>query len=363
MTLSDLLPPELAARLDTLDVLSRKVFAGKLQGERRSKRRGKSVEFEEHREYVPGDDLRHIDWNVFARLDRFFIKIFEEEEDLGLHLVLDSSPSMVAGAPTKLLTAARLAIALGYVGLVRNNRVSLTVLGGPGGAARRLAPLRGRRNVQRLARFLLEQAFAPQPHDPDRSPGETRGGPGAEFEKGMRAVAAAREGKGVLVLLSDLLIPPPEGYQRGLRLLAAPGGGAGGGAGMGGAGVGGGGGGGGGGSRDSAFEVYVLQVLSPGELDPTQEGRATAQPGAELDTDLPGQVLGDLALADVETGRVAEVTVTLDLLERYRRAVKAYVGEIAGFCAARGMTHLLVASDADISTMVIDTLRRRGLLG
>src|SRR5262245_27948309 len=92
-TMEELLGAGLIGALDRLDVLSRKVFAGKLPGERRSKKRGQSVEFDDYRNYVPGDDLRHIDWNVFARLDRFFVKLFREEEDLALHVVIDASAS------------------------------------------------------------------------------------------------------------------------------------------------------------------------------------------------------------------------------------------------------------------------------
>jgi uncharacterized protein (DUF58 family) len=76
-SVQELVSAEFCARLDRLDVLSRRIFAGKMQGERRSKRRGQSVEFEDYRNYVAGDDLRHVDWNVFARLDRFFIKVFQ----------------------------------------------------------------------------------------------------------------------------------------------------------------------------------------------------------------------------------------------------------------------------------------------
>ena len=97
--IESLLDGRFMARLERFDLRTRKVFPGKLQGERRSKKRGQSVEFEDFRNYVPGDDLRFIDWNVFARLDRLFIKIFQEEEDLALHLAIDASVSMDAGAP------------------------------------------------------------------------------------------------------------------------------------------------------------------------------------------------------------------------------------------------------------------------
>jgi len=102
-----LLPPELLTRLDALDVISRRVLAGKMRGERRSKRRGQSVEFADYRNYVIGDDLRHIDWNIYGRLDRLFLKMFLEEEDLSLYVVVDVSGSMNFGDPNKALYARR----------------------------------------------------------------------------------------------------------------------------------------------------------------------------------------------------------------------------------------------------------------
>jgi hypothetical protein len=104
--------------------------------------------------------------------------------------------------------------------------------------------------------------------------------------------------------------------------------------------------------------VFCLQVLSPAELDPAKEGRSRAdEPGA------PSSLLGDLALTDVETGQAAEVTITPALLDSYRAAAKRFVDRAAGFCTARGIGHLLVPSDADVPGIVLDTLRRRGLLG
>ncbi len=355
-TVAELLDPALAARLDGLDVLSRKVFAGKLQGERRSKRRGRSVEFDDYREYVPGDDLRHIDWNVFARLDRFFIKVFQEEEDLSLHLVIDASASMLAGAPTKLLCAARIAVALGYIGLVKNNRVMVSLIGssaGPARVLRQLAPLRGRAGTQRLAAYMLEELFAPFAAAPgdagEPGRGEIRGGaaggePTGTFSSACRAIGAGNVGgKGVLVLLSDLLIPGPRGYQEGLKLLTA----------------------GGGAGRAGGFDIAVLQVLSPGEIDPAMEqrgGRGGAGAGAG-EPDRTSLITGDLRLTDAETGREAEITATPELLERYRRTVRAYIDDAAAFCTLRGCTHALVPSDTDAGGFVLGTLRRRGIVG
>src|SRR5438876_7083442 len=120
-----LLDPAFMARLDQLDVMSRKLLAGKMKGERRSKRRGQSVEFADYRNYVIGDDLRFIDWNIYARLDKLFLKLFMEEEDLSLYVLVDVSKSADYGEPHKALYMKRVSAALGYIGLVNYNRVNV----------------------------------------------------------------------------------------------------------------------------------------------------------------------------------------------------------------------------------------------
>src|SRR3954468_145289 len=123
-----LLTSEFMARLDQLDVMSRKLLAGKMKGERRSKRRGQSVEFADYRNYVIGDDLRFIDWNIYARLDRLFLKLFLEEEDLAVHVLVDVSKSCDFGDPNKAIYMKKVAAALGYVGLVNYNRVRISAI-------------------------------------------------------------------------------------------------------------------------------------------------------------------------------------------------------------------------------------------
>src|SRR3954465_11338395 len=124
-----LLDPQFMARLDQLDLMSRKLLAGKLKGERRSKRRGQSVEFADYRNYVIGDDLRFIDWNIYGRLDRLFLKLFMEEEDLSLYILVDVSKSCDYGNPNKALYLKRVAAALGYIALVNYNRVNVVAMG------------------------------------------------------------------------------------------------------------------------------------------------------------------------------------------------------------------------------------------
>ncbi|MBX3357002.1 MAG: DUF58 domain-containing protein [Phycisphaeraceae bacterium] len=320
-TIDELISSELCARLDRLDVYSRKLFAGKLQGERRSKKRGQSIEFEDYRNYVPGDDLRRIDWNVFARLDRFFVRVFQEEEDLALHIVLDASPSMDAGSgssgvdASKLLFAQRLAMALGYIGLVNNNRVSAWVFDNQ--SLRRMPAVRSRRSTSRLAAFLLASLQPIGDETTDAAAPAVSNATG-DFTSALRTIAMSRTGKGVLVLLSDFLIPG--GYQDGLRYLAG----------------------------GKGFDTFCLQVLSPGEVDPTRLNSSG--------------LVGDLRLTDAETGRTSEVTVTPDLVQRYRNSLAAYVSGLKAFCTARGMMHLQIESDADLPTLLLDHLRKRGLL-
>ncbi len=316
-TLDELIDPGLAARLDRLDLLSRKILAGKLPGERRGKRRGRSVEFDDYRNYVPGDDLRHVDWNVFARFDRFFIKIFREEEDLALHLAVDCSASMEGGSiggETKLVYAHRLAMALGYVGLVNQNRVSAAVFGAPGDArVRHLAPIRGRTSLRRLSAFLLDSL---------RERGTTVGGE-PDFNAALRTIARGRAGRGIVVLISDMLVPDGgSAYVPGLNALSA--------------------------SETGAFDTYCLQVLTPEEIDPRRAG--------------PGVLAGDLRLTDAESLRAAEVTVSSALIDRYRRNVEAYIRRLRADCAARGIAHVLVPTDTPIDALVLQSLRRGGLV-
>src|SRR5437588_11952597 len=118
-----LLEPRFLHRLEQLELVSRKIFRGLMKGERRSKKKGQSVEFADYRNYVKGDDLRFLDWNLYARLDRLFIRLFQEEEDLHFYVLIDNSLSMDFGYPSKLPFPPQVAAALAFVGLVNLDRV------------------------------------------------------------------------------------------------------------------------------------------------------------------------------------------------------------------------------------------------
>src|SRR5438067_4471424 len=143
-----LLDPQFLARLEQLELVSRKIFLGRMKGERRSKRKGQSVEFADYRNYVIGDDLRFLDWNLYARLDRLFIRLFMEEEDLHFYVLLDNSLSMSFGSPTKLRYASQVAAALGFIGLVNMDRVMVEAFNDR--LTQSMPALRGRRSLWRL---------------------------------------------------------------------------------------------------------------------------------------------------------------------------------------------------------------------
>lgn len=292
----ELLDSALMSKLDQVDVMSRKIFAGKIQGERRSKKRGVSVEFADYRHYVHGDDLRFVDWNIYARLDKLFLKMFIEEEDLSLVLAIDCSASMNWGNPSKFVFCQRLAMALGYIGLVNHNRV--TLYGFDSSGVRPMSNLRGRRRTQEMGKWLLD----------------LESGGASDFSNAMRSIALARQGKGVMIILSDFLLK--EGYEKGLRYLAGGG-----------------------------YDTFCLQVLSPEEVDPAKHGMA-----------------GDLRLTDIEDEDVAEVTVSAALLKRYKENLNAYCGKLRDFCIRRGMMHITIDTAADLTTLLLEYLRKRGLL-
>src|SRR5438270_4731016 len=147
-----LLDPEFLHKLEQLELVSKKIFVGRMKGERKSKRRGSSVEFADHRQYSVGDDLRHIDWNVYGRLDRLFLKLFLEEEDLHFYTLLDASLSMDFGDPTKLQYAKQVAAALAFIGLVNHDRVVLEPVSTD--LDRGMPSVRGRSQMWRVVPYL-----------------------------------------------------------------------------------------------------------------------------------------------------------------------------------------------------------------
>ena len=298
----DLLSPGFMRQLDRLDVLSRKILQGKLQGERRSKKKGVSVEFADYRPYVVGDDLRFIDWNLYARLDKLFIRLFMEEEDLTVTIAVDASRSMDYGDPNKLAYARRLAAALGYVSLVNYNRLSL--YGFTAGIDDAETHLRGRRPIPRMLEFLNGLTPSDRP-DPDAA---------SNLAAVCRQLALTQRNPGIVIVIGDFF--DKGDLAEAMRYMMGP-------------------------KRD----VYAIQVLSPQELDPVK-----------------GQITGDLRLLDREDADAADVSIGPALVKRYQANLEAYCRHVKETCQRRGIAYLMTPTDVPVETAVLRYLRQRGLL-
>jgi uncharacterized protein (DUF58 family) len=281
-------------QLERLQLIMKAPVRGGLKGGRRSVKRGQSVEFADFRDYALGDDLRLLDWNVLARLEKLFIKLYVEEEDVTIHFLIDASASMGAGNPPKLLFAKRAAAALGYVGLASEDRVAVTALAARAG--RRQVALRGSGRVFRLLAALSAVSTADGATD---------------LVASIRHAAAQLTGRGVIVLLSDLLDPAADKV---IRELAATG-----------------------------SELIVLHLLSPDELDPSLEG--------------------DVRLVDVETGDGLDVTIDLATIDDYKARLAAWQAGFAELAGRRGATYVPISTDVPLTELVFAELRRRRVLG
>src|SRR5438105_11087720 len=218
-----LLDPDFLVRLQRLEIVSKKIFVGKTKGERLSRRKGQSVEFADFRSYAVGDDLRFLDWNLFARLDRLFLRLFLEEEDLHVYILVDNSLSMEFGDPTKLHYAKQVAAALGFIGLSKMDRVVVEAFNDR--IVQSTGALRGRRSLWRLTSFL--QGIEPA-------------GP-SDLSRSLKTFSLKSSGKGVVVILSDFM--DKGGYAEGLRYVIA-----------------------------RNMDLYVVQILSAEEIDPPLTG-------------------------------------------------------------------------------------------
>lgn len=300
MTATPILEPKFLAQLDRLSLVSRRMRAGQIQGERRSPNRGGSVEFADFRTYASGDDFRQIDWNAYARLERLFVKLFVAEEDITIHLVLDASQSMAFGDPQKWDYARRLAAALGYVGLVGLDRVAAVALGDQALSLRSRknlvsGPYRGKRQALTWFNWLADLETGG-----DLDPATV-----------LHDYLARARHPGPLLLISDLLGP---GWENGLRALAS-----------------------------RRFEVIVLHVLSPQEVSPGLEG--------------------DLRLVDSENGAAVEITADYDLLQRYRTRVAAWQDHLRQTCAALGAHYVFIETTTPLEELVLAYLRRYDIVG
>ena len=289
---------EFLLKLDRLSLQIGKDLVAGLMGEHRANRRTSGIEFADHREYTPGDDLRRVDWNAYARLGTLHIRQAQAEHDTVLYLMLDSSPSMEFGHPSKFYTSRRLAVALGYIALAHLDRVALAT---PGAA----------RTTDGGKQAAATQNWSGKAESPHlfRHLQELRVGSVAEYNDTLSEWSAKRGQGRAAVLISDLLT---DGYQAGLRQLVG-----------------------------SGFAVTVLHVLSPEELNPPD--------------------VGDAALIDSETGREMELHIGPESLTEYRRRLQQWLDDTSAWASANGVDYLLVESNREIERTMLETLRLRGI--
>lgn len=282
------------SKLEQLYLLSKKLFRGEHRAERKSRHTGSSLEFADYRNYTLGDDPRTVDWNIYGRLDRLFVKLFEQEQDLHIYFLIDASASMRwmpegAATTSKLAVACRVCASLAYIGLSNLDRVNVHWFGPELGQDLGLS--RGKSQFHNVLDFLRR---------PPALEGTTR------LLPSFRAFAHRMKRRGLVFVISDLF--DPAGYEEALDLL-----------------------------RYHQFQLNVIQILESSEIDP--------------------RMSGDLRLIDTETAIPFEVTADEGLLRRYRATFKEFVESLAAFCLRRNIGFGQATTAMPFEDVVLRVLR------
>jgi uncharacterized protein (DUF58 family) len=305
-----LLTTELLRRLEQFQLLAARRAKSSSKGERRSRARGQSVEFADYRNYVHGDDFRYLDWNLYGRLERLFLKLYEEERELPVRIFLDASESMTFGEPRKFDFARQVAAAIGYVALSGFDRVSVIpfpdLANGPDtDPAARIAELAARGALRSVRGKKSAIQFF-------QNLGRLTAGGTANLNEALRRGALEARQAGVAVVLSDFL--DPAGYESGLTALVGRG-----------------------------FQVDLVQILAPDELSPAS--------------------FGDLRLVDSESGAMQEVTFGRFRLKAYRQTVQNFMQRLRQYCKRRGINFFTASSNTDLQDLLLKQLRQAEVWG
>ena len=243
---TSLLENQTLSRLERLRLNPRRRLTNRTRGEHQSSKGGTSTEFADYRDYVPGDDVRNVDWNIFARLEKPFVKLYRHEEELHVVTLVDASSSMQTEG--KFERAKQLAAAFGLLGLMNVERVSAYSCNHAGNEPSFLPPCTGRVSRKRLFQFL--EAI--------------QGGGNFPIEQAVEAVLRRHRGRGIAILLSDFLTFGD--LEKPLNLLFS-----------------------------SGLEVFAVQILGPSELNPEITGDVRfvdCETGVTLDVSSAGDLLG-----------------------------------------------------------------------
>src|SRR5262249_50014334 len=309
-----LLTPELLRRLEQFQLLAARRAKSSSKGERRSRARGQSVEFADYRTYVHGDDFRYLDWNLYGRLERLFLKLYEEERELPVRIFLDASESMTFGEPRKFDFARQIAAAVGYVALAGFDRVSVIPFPNqPPYAEIQDNVSAAAFNLEMAARGALRSVRGKRSsiqYFQNLSALTAHGL--ANLNESLRRGALEARQAGVAIVLSDFL--DPAGYETGLNALIGRG-----------------------------FQVNVVQILAPEELNPA--------------------TFGDLRLVDSETGAVQEVTFGRYRMKHYQQTVQNFIQRFREYCQGRGINFFTAPSNMSLEELLLKQLRQAEVWG
>ena len=306
-----LFDPSFLKKLEMLTLAARQLFRGDTRGERRSTVHGASVEFADFRPYVQGDDFRRIDWNAYAKFETLMLRLFVEEQELAVHILLDCSASMNYGgtggpegtgtpnAPeNKFNYGRRIAAALAYIALANTDKVTFTTLaidsekdsylGAPSGT------MRGKPGILRLMDRLSE----------------LKAGGNTDLNASLSRFAMRTTRAGLVVLISDFL--SDNGYEEGVKRL-----------------------------RYGKHDVVLLHTLSPQELKP--------------------ELMGDVRLVDMETNAGVDISANRHVMQAYARRLSAFIGDIQGFAHKSGCSYVLANTSSSFEDLVLKQFRALGL--
>ena len=282
------------AKLEQLHLLARRLFRGEQRAERRSRQLGSSLEFADYREYAEGDEMRAIDWPAYARLERLFVKLYEQEQDLAVSFLVDASASMHwrpegAQRAGKFDAARRITAALAYIALANLDRVSIHFFADT--VVSELGVMRGKAQFHEVLDFLRQPPASTKP---------------TNLRTSVRAFVQRSKRSGIVFVLGDFF--DPAGYEEALAML-----------------------------QHAQFDVHVIQVLEPAELSPVETG--------------------DLRLVESESGASLEVTANEAVLDRYRAEIAAYNAGLKAFCRRRAISHASTTCDLPFEDVVLKNLR------
>jgi len=294
-----LFDPAFLAQMESLSLLAKRIVSGQMRAERRSSRHGSSIEFAEYRPFVSGDDWRHIDWNAFARWRQLVLKLFVEEEDLHVHLLLDCTGSMDWGAPVKFDYARQIVAGLAYITLANLDRAAVVPFGNERYDLWRAS--RGKHRFLQMLRYLAKCPVTPQTAAPQR------------LEDAARRWIATQPRRGMVIWISDLFGADLEDAMRTLDRL-----------------------------RYSRHDIAVIQIMDPGEGDTGERG--------------------EYELADTETGTTRKAIIDHNTRTEYRKKFLEYQQSIQDYCRRNQIALVQTDTRVSVPDLLMQSLLQGGFV-